>query len=167
VKLINITQENIIEAKKLSEEMGKLNNSITKGKGNIHGFLGEIISANFLNVNTSNTYDYDIVFNDIKIDVKTKRVNTSPKNYYECSIADLNTKQKCDVYIFTRILNDMTKGWLLGYINKKDYFEKATFLTKGSIDPSNNWKVSTDCYNLPINKLKDIDNLKYEKEKTL
>jgi len=61
----------------------------------------------------------------------------------------------------------MTKGWLLGYINKKDYFEKATFLKKGSIDPSNNWKVSTDCYNLPINKLKDIDNLKYEKEKTL
>ena len=167
MKPINITQENIIEAKKLSEEMGKLNNSITKGKGNIHGFLGEIITANFLNVTTFNTYDYDIVFNDIKIDVKTKRVNTPPRNYYECSIADLNTKQKCDVYVFTRILNDMTKGWLLGYINKKDYFEKATFLKKGSIDPSNNWKVLTDCYNLPINKLEDIDNLKYEKEKTL
>ena len=59
MKPINITQENIIEAKKLSEEMGKLNNSITKGKGNIHGFLGEIITANFLNVTTFNTYDYD------------------------------------------------------------------------------------------------------------
>ncbi len=140
--------------------MGKLNNSITKGKGNIHGFLGEIITANFLSVSTFNTYDYDIIFNNIKIDVKTKRVNTPPRNYYECSISDLNTKQKCDVYVFTRILNDMTKGWLLGYINKKDYFEKATFLKKGSIDPSNNWKVLTDCYNLPINKLKDINNLK-------
>ena len=160
MKLINITQENITEAKKLSGEMGKLNNSITKGEGNIHGFLGEIITANLLSVSTFNTYDYDIVFNNIKIDVKTKKVNTPPRNYYECSIANLNTKQKCDVYVFTRILNDMTKGWLLGYINKKDYFEKATFLRKGSIDPSNNWKVLTDCYNLPINKLKDIDNLK-------
>ena len=160
MKLINITQENITEAKKLSGEMGKLNNSITKGEGNIHGFLGEIITANFLSVSRFNTYDYDIVFNNIKIDVKTKKVNTPPRNYYECSIANLNTKQKCDVYVFTRILNDMTKGWLLGYINKKDYFEKATFLRKGSIDPSNNWKVLTDCYNLPINKLKDIDNLK-------
>ena len=160
MKLINITQENITEAKKLSGEMGKLNNSITKGEGNIHGFLGEIITANFLSVSTFNTYDYDIVFNNIKIDVKTKKVNTPPRNYYECSIANLNTKQKCDVYVFTRILNDMTKGWLLGYINKKDYFEKATFLRKGRIDHSNNWKVLTDCYNLPINKLKDIDNLK-------
>lgn len=142
--------------------MGELNNSITKGKGNIHGFLGEIITANFLNTNTSNTYDYDIIFNNLKIDVKTKRVNTAPKEYYECSIADLNTKQKCDVYVFTRILKDMTKGWLLGYINKKDFFEKAKFLKKGTVDPSNNWKVSTDCYNLSISKLKNIENLKYE-----
>ena len=57
MKLINITQENITEAKKLSGEMGKLNNSITKGEGNIHGFLGEIITANFLSVSTFNTYD--------------------------------------------------------------------------------------------------------------
>ena len=29
----------------MSEAMGELNNSITKGKGNIIGFLGEIIVA--------------------------------------------------------------------------------------------------------------------------
>lgn len=143
--------------------MGKLKNSITAGKGNVHGFLGEIITANFLKVNIANTYDYDIIFNSIKIDVKTKRVNTPPRDHYECSIADLNTKQKCDVYVFTRILNDMTKGWLLGYINKKEYFEKANFLKKGSIDPSNNWKVSTDCYNLAIHQLEDIDKLKNDR----
>ena len=61
--------------------------------------------------------------------------------------------------MFTRILKDMTAGWILGYLNKEDYFKKSTFLKKGEIDPSNNWKVSTDCYNLSINKLNNIGDL--------
>ena len=46
MKHIKITKEEVSLAKELSVEMGKLNNSITKGKGNITGFLGEIITAN-------------------------------------------------------------------------------------------------------------------------
>ena len=159
MKRIDITGEDIKEAKLLSNNMGTLQNSITKGQGNVHGFLGEIITSKFLKSKLSNTYDYDIVYNNIKIDVKTKRVTTPPRDYYECSVASLNTKQLCDIYVFTRVLKDMTKGWLLGYINKKDYFDKAVLLKKGDIDPSNNWKVKTDCYNLPINKLNNIENL--------
>ena len=162
MKHINITKQNIQKAQTLSKEMGQLKNSITKGQGNIHGFLGEIIVSKFLDIEISNTYDYDMIFNNIKIDVKTKRVTTPPKDYYECSVANLNTKQQCDVYVFTRILKDMTQGWILGYLNKEDYFKKATFMKKGEIDPSNNWKVSTDCYNLPINKLNNIKLIKNE-----
>ena len=159
MKLINITDKDIKEAKLLANSMGKLRNSITKGQGNVHGFLGEIITSKYLTSKLSNTYDYDIIHNNLKIDVKTKRVTTPPRDYYECSVASLNTKQLCDIYVFTRVLKDMTKGWLLGYINKKDYFDKAVLLKKGDIDPSNNWKVKTDCYNLPINKLNNIENL--------
>ena len=159
MKRIDITGEDIKEAKLLANNMGTLQNSITKGQGNVHGFLGETITSKFLKSKLSNTYDYDIIYNNIKIDVKTKRVTTPPRDYYECSVASLNTKQLCDIYVFTRVLKDMTKGWLLGYINKKDYFDKAVLLKKGDIDPSNNWKVKTDCYNLPINKLNNIENL--------
>jgi len=159
MKRIDITGEDIKEAKLLANNMGTLQNSITKGQGNVHGFLGEIITSKFLKSKLSNTYDYDIIHNNLKIDVKTKRVTTPPRDYYECSVASLNTKQLCDIYVFTRVLKDMTKGWLLGYINKKDYFDKAVLLKKGDIDPSNNWKVKTDCYNLPINKLNNIENL--------
>ena len=159
MKHINIVSEDIDKAKQLSSEMGTLRNSITKGQGNIHGFLGEIITSKFLSSSLNNTYDYDIVHNNLKIDVKTKRVTTPPQEHYECSVAALNTKQECDVYVFTRILKDMTSGWLLGYINKEDYFNAALFLKKGHTDPSNNWKVSTDCYNLPINKLNNIEDL--------
>jgi len=159
VKHINIVSEDIDKAKQLSSEMGTLRNSITKGQGNIHGFLGEIITSKFLSSSLNNTYDYDIVHNNLKIDVKTKRVTTPPQEHYECSVAALNTKQECDVYVFTSILKDMTSGWLLGHINKEDYFNAALFLKKGHTDPSNNWKVSTDCYNLPINKLNNIEDL--------
>jgi len=146
MKRIDITGEDIKEAKLLANNMGTLQNSITKGQGNVHGFLGEIITSKFLKSKLSNTYDYDIIHNNLKIDVKTKRVTTPPK-------------QLCDMYIFTRVLKDMTKGWLLGYINKKDYFNEAVLLKKGHVDPSNNWKVLTDCYNLPINKLNSIEDL--------
>lgn len=159
MKRIDITDNDIKEAKRLSHNMGTLQNSITQGQGNIHGFLGEIITSKFLKSKLNNTYDYDIIHNNLKIDVKTKRVTTPPKDYYECSVASLNTKQQCDIYIFTRVLKDMTKGWVLGYINKKEYFDKAIFLKKGNIDPSNNWKVSTDCYNLPIKELNNIKEL--------
>ena len=172
MKHIKITKEEVSLAKELSVEMGKLNNSITKGKGNITGFLGEIITANYLGIELSNTYDYDMLFNNLKIDVKSKQVTTPPKDHYECSVAALNTKQECDVYVFTRILpkkwskNDYSEGWILGYMNKKDYFKTAVFLKKGEVDPSNNWKVPTDCYNMPINKLNKMEEL-YDKTRAL
>tara|TARA_R110000765_G_scaffold365901_1_gene456034 strand:- start:116 stop:622 length:507 start_codon:yes stop_codon:yes gene_type:complete len=166
MKHIKITEKDIEKAKQMSIDMGRLNNSITKGKGNIVGFLGELLVANYLGIKLNNTYDYDMIFNNTKIDVKSKRVTSPPKEHYECSVAALNTKQECDVYVFTRILpkkfssSNYSEGWLLGYMDKKDYLTKATFLKKGDVDPSNNWKVKTDCYNLPINKLNSIEKLR-------
>ncbi len=159
MKLIDIKYNDVRKAKSLSLDLGEINNSITKGKGNMYGFLGELMTANFLGVDLSNTYDYDIIYKGKKIDVKTKKVSTEPKPFYECSIAKLNTHQRCDVYVFARVLKDMSKGWLLGYLSKEDYFKSATALNKGDIDPSNNWKVRTDCFNLQISKLKPIEEL--------
>jgi len=159
MKHIKITKENVNLANSMSSDMGILNNSITQGKGNVIGFLGEIIVAEELGISLNNTYDYDLVFNNKKIDVKSKRVTSAPREYYECSVADLNTKQKCDFYVFTRIKNDLSEGWILGYLEKEKYLADSKFLKKGSIDPDNNCKVSTDCHNLPISKLKDIEEL--------
>ena len=70
MKHINILPEDIKKAEHLANKMGRLNNSITKGQGNVHGFLGEIIVSNFLKSELCNTYDYDIIHNNFKIDVK-------------------------------------------------------------------------------------------------
>ena len=148
---IKITNKHIKLAEKMSKSMGTLNNSITKGQGNIVGFLGEIIVAEYLDIILDNTYDYDLIYKNKKIDVKSKKVTTPPKSYYECNL-----------YVFTRIKNDLSAGWIVGYLDKKEYLDSSKFLKKGEIDSDNNWKVLTDCYNLPINKLKDIEELKWQ-----
>jgi len=156
MKNVKITDEVIKKAKQKASSMGTLKNSITKGEGNLAGFVGEAIVAEALCIAENNTFDYDMKYKNFKIDVKTKRVNTPPRPFYECSIAALNTKQECDFYVFTRVLNTLKEGWILGYLPKQDYFNLATFYKKGDIDPSNGWEVRTDCYNVPISKLKNI-----------
>jgi len=151
---VDVTADILSRATKKAEEMGKLNNSITSGQGNIAGFVGEEIARQILGGTERNTYDYDLVTaNGLTVDVKTKRTTVAPKDYYECSVAAFNTKQKCDYYAFVRVHNDLKSAWFLGIYPKAKYFEDAAFLRKGDVDPSNNFTVKADCYNLPINRL--------------
>ena len=155
---VKITQEMRTRAALKSQRMGLLNNSITSGDGNMAGFLGEEVANQILKGVISNTYDYDILSNGKKWDVKTKRCTSAPKEHYECSIAAYNTKQDCDDYAFVRIEfvdGQYKRAWFLGTYNKDQYFDDASFLIKGQIDPSNNFRVKANCYNLPIRNLKN------------
>ena len=152
---VEITEDMIASANEKAIEMGKLNNSILNVAGSIAGFIGEQITLKVLCGQWSNTYDYDIVVGDKRIDVKTKQTTVTPLPHYECSIAAFNIKQKCDAYAFVRVLKDLSVGWFLGVSEKDVYFNAATFMKKGDIDPSNNFTVRADCYNLRIDELGD------------
>lgn len=145
-------------AKRKSSQMGILNNSITNGKGNVYGFLGELLVNQYINGKIKNTYDYDIIKNSIKIDVKTKTCTSIPQPHYYCSVAAYNIRQKCDVYFFVRIMEDFSKAWILGGCSKDYFYKYAVLNKKGAIDESSayKWKFKADCYNLPISKLKKI-----------
>ena len=94
--------------------------------------------------------------NDIKYDVKTKRCTSEPKPYYDCSVANFNTKQQCDRYVFVRVENKNRRwgrAWVLGWLGHDEYFEKSRHLKKGQIDPSNNFVVRADCHNVAISEL--------------
>lgn len=153
---VDIDPKMVELAKSRSEEMGVLNNSVTRGDGNIAGFVGEYIIKDFIKGSEiADTYDYDVVTRSgVKIDVKTKRTTVRPKPYYDCTIYEYNTKQKCDVYAFVRVSEDYTKGWILGFYPKKKYFENAKFHKKGDIDGDNNFRFKANSYNLPISQLK-------------
>ena len=155
---IKITEEMKKRAWKKSAEMGVIYNSITKGNGNIAGFIGEEIANEIIEGRVNNTYDYDITSKSgVKYDVKTKRCTSEPKPFYECSVAGFNTKQKCDRYAFVRVeykSRRWGRAWLLGWLTHDEYFEKAKKLTKGEIDRSNGFIVKADCYNVAISDLK-------------
>jgi hypothetical protein len=156
---IKITDEMKKRAWSKARSMGEINNSITKGGGNIAGFLGEEIANKIIKGDINNTYDYDIIKNGVTYDVKTKRCTSEPKEYYECSVAAFNTRQKCDHYVFVRVENVKGKwgrAWILGSYEHDQYFKDARFLKKGQIDGNNNFKVKADCYNIAIKNLKDV-----------
>lgn len=154
---VQITTNMVEKAKKKADELGVLKNSITSGRGNLAGFLGEFAAQAHMGGELVNTRDYDLLMPDgTKIDVKTKRCTSAPQPHFECSIAAFNTTQGCDKYVFVRVHKDFTKAWILGELTKEEYYSKAKFLQQGQYDPSNNWRCKADCYNVAISQLNEV-----------
>ena len=160
MKQVKITPDIIARAKKKADTVGNLQGSITGSLSHVVGAIGEIIVADAIGANESNTYDYDLVRDGERIDVKTKRCNTRPFPHYDCSVAAHGANQNCDSYIFVRILTDTSRAWILGSIPKQDFYTKATKYKRGDIDPANGFTFKADCYNLPISELSDVQKSK-------
>jgi hypothetical protein len=143
--------DSLIElSRKRQLKMGVLAKSFTRGRGSVYGFIGEYLALDVVGGELSDTFDYDIM-SDLAYDVKTKKVATKPKPHYECSVSAYQRRQKCEAYIFCRVLKDMSKGWVLGWMPKDEYFEKSRFLMEGDRDGL--YTVRESCYNLPISEL--------------
>ena len=140
-----------------------LNGSITGGKSNMFGAIGEIIVFDYFKsdraVEFKSTYDYDIIIDSYTVDVKTKKTTVKPQPFYLCSISAFNTNQNCDYYFFVRVKQNLSIGYLLGYINKSIFFTKAIFKKKGDID-INGFTFKDDCYNLSISELNKFKPIK-------
>lgn len=151
---VNISENQIKRAKELYP-FGNLNGSITEGKGNIFGAMGEIVVFDYFkkyNPVFKSTYNYDMIIQGLKIDVKTKRTTVTPLPHYLCSISDFNTEQDCDYYFFLRVSEHMNVAYILGYMKKEEFFKKAFFVRKGDRDV-NGFIFKDDCYNLKISDL--------------
>ena len=163
---IIITDEILGIAKKKAEHLGRLNKSIMGGSGNLSGFIGEECVKQYFGISldtNDNTYDFDIIYNDKRFDVKTKKTTVVPRMNHECSVAAYNTRQDCDYYIFTRVLfeNDIpTRLYIMGQMDKIEYYKKARFLRKGEKDGTNDFIVREDCYNMYYYDLKPISDIK-------
>ena len=155
---VDITDDMMNAARKKAKEMGLINNSILKSAGSIAGFLGEQVVLSIVGGEWCNTYDYDLISDKgNKIDVKTKQTTVKPKLYYEASVANFNTKQKCDYYAFVRIHKNYSTAWYMGSMLKEKYYELATFIKKGAVDPVNHFVVRADCYHLALSDLKEFE----------
>jgi len=164
MKVVKITEEQISKAKKLYP-FKELKGSITKGKSNIYGALGEVIIHDInvkkgLSVDFNSTYDYDLIIDNYKIDVKTKKYTNkfTPNLKWNLNISDFNTTQKCDFYFFIGVSDDLKEYSLYGFINPVEFYNIAIFNKKGEIDPNGNglWTFKDDCYNIKIEMLNNF-----------
>lgn len=159
MKQFSVTNQALERVKQRASKLPLLNNSIRNGEGSIVAYIGEEVVKKVLNGKIEDTYDYDVIYNnDIKVDVKTKERTVAPRENYNCTVADFNTRQDCDEYAFVSVLNDHSKAWYLGKISKTEFYQKAKFYRKGELDPdsppSKNFYFRADCYNIPISELK-------------
>jgi|TARA_A100000171_G_scaffold4136_1_gene3390 hypothetical protein len=154
---VTITPDVLRRAEKKAALVGNIGGSITGSASHVVGAIGEVIVADLLGAEEVNSKDYDLIHKGKRIDVKTKRCNTAPRTYYDCSVAAHGTRQACDSYVFVRIKIDGTKAWVLGEIDKPTFYSNATYYRRGDVDPDNGFVFKADCYNLPISELRYIN----------
>lgn len=143
-----------------AKKLGHLWNSIMGGKSNIYGKLGEVVVHTALGGEYADNYDYDIKLpNGIRAEVKTKGRAVPPQAHFDCTVANFNTKQDCDIYLFVSVLKNLSTGWLLGWYPKSKFYEDAKAYKTGDYDTRNNWTCLADSYSLPIDKLRSIQEL--------
>ena len=187
IRRIPCTKEMIESAIIKAEKLGKLNNSITGGVGNIAGYLGEEAVASYLGSEfISDSFNHDQVLKknsvrhlirdskrDKTLEVKTKRRTVAPRSDYDASIAETSIHQQPDSYVFVSLQFDFSfpdqnkvlrykhlrNIWILGQKEREDYFRIARFYRVGDIDPSNRFKVKANMYNVAVKDLDDIGDL--------
>ena len=159
---LKFNQKMIDQASQWANDLGGIKNSITSGDGNYAGRLGELALAKHLSVEVEDHKDYDLIYNDLRVEVKTKRRATKPKPNYTVNIASTSRHQKPDTYAFLSVeysdrdsggnYSDLLKIWLCGYKSADQFFEEAEFWPKGTPDPPF-FKTHRDMYVLTIGEL--------------
>tara|TARA_R110001606_G_scaffold152810_1_gene293716 strand:- start:3136 stop:3633 length:498 start_codon:yes stop_codon:yes gene_type:complete len=138
----NISANNIDSAKRRLNLVTKFSNNLSKygseKKRIFEGYLGEEIISDFLGISkVDDTYEFDMISNKgKKIEIKTVSCSFKPKPDYLCTVNSHTEKyvhkQDADYYIFLRIMNDYSVGWILGWIPCSEFFNIGTFVKKNT-----------------------------------
>jgi len=125
--------------------------------GKLYGILAEELFLDKYPGELKNTRHFDILYKDMKIDVKAKSCKDIPLDTYTASVSDYQKKHPSDFYVFYRIKKDLKVAWELGGLSKKDFFDKAEFIKSGTRDGPFVCKV--DMWSVPISDLINMKDL--------
>jgi len=108
---------------------GTYKGSIMKGRGAVIGFLGEeICLKQFSHLKRVDAYTHDLASNDgLKFEVKSKlqNVDRTPALDYTATIYETSRHQTPNIYLFTRIHQSMSHGWICGWITHEGFWMRA------------------------------------------
>ena len=136
MELYNITATHRQKAQNLYD-FKALSNSIMGGECNIIGALGEVMIQDIFEAykpDTESTYDYDLIIQNDKIDVKTGKVTSPPNKFYNIKIPAYQKFQETDYYFFGYVTADLTEYYLAGYIAKEQFFNLAELKRAGETE---------------------------------
>jgi hypothetical protein len=151
---ITIDPKIISRAKELSEEMGVLNGIVSSHRKNMVGFIGELLFLQLFGGEHIGGYDYDIILDGRKIDVKSSECSNAPKPHHVAKVFCGFSQQQCDYYAFFKLKKDWLQAWYVGALSKREFLSKATINKKGSILPGTNIVAKADQYQVKISDLK-------------
>jgi len=98
-----LNQEEMQEAKANEANLPKklaLDVSGNLHKNRLGGCIGEVAAASYLERKLEHNYEFDIVHNGFKIDVKTIIRSVKPLPHYACRVVINSHMQECDIYLF-------------------------------------------------------------------
>ena len=177
MRIIPHTDEMVRKAEVRASELGVLRNSITGGRGNIAGYIGEEAVAQHIGAEIIlNDRDYDLIKSGLRIEIKTKRRTVPPKSYFDVSVAETSHHQKPDLYIFVSLefgeaiaseegfpeYKDLKHVWLVGKKEPDAYFRESSLMRRGDVDDSNNFVTHQNMYNLPIRSLDSVESGEFQ-----
>lgn len=103
----------------------------------LYGYVGERIAKRTLGIPLDaddDNYEFDFMYLGYKMEVKTISCKFMPLSNYYCTVNSHDPngvhKQKSDFYIFTRVLNDRSAGWILGYLPCGEFWQLGQFVKK-------------------------------------
>ena len=125
-----------------------LKNSIKEGEGNLLGAIGEIVAYDYYKshekiVIHSGDFNFDLLIDGSKIEVKTMEVNATPKDYHECNISLYNAEQDCDYYLFLNVDSNHSTAYIKGYVSKQRFKKIRQLRLKGEKNGSFEYKCDT------------------------
>jgi hypothetical protein len=156
---VEITKDMIELALERAAQVPLLRNSDTQGHGTKIAALSDLMVQKVWGgrIMSDKSYDFDWISPKLFLfEIKAKERNVVPEPWHNCTVKEYNTNQRCDYYLFTSIFGDYSRGWILGYIEKKKFFENARLFKKGEIDPDprgDRYAFPSNCYNLKIEQL--------------
>ena len=103
------------------------------------GCIGEMACAVFLDTKLQHDYEYDILHDGKRIDVKTMRRKDAPLKTHDCRVTIHGHMQECDVYVFASVAyNEESEKFEMGATlcgwATKDEVEGWKQVKKGEVD---------------------------------
>jgi hypothetical protein len=138
-------------------EVGVLNGSITENQRCPYGLTFQKSFIRMMGHLPSDTFDWDSVDPVTRSthDEKGKFTRCRPLPYFTATVANFNTRQRCDFYQFGRVAEDFRTAWYVGWLPKAQFRALAKPAKLNELDPADprGWKHKADCWNVEISQL--------------